>query len=253
MQILEVDRLSKEFTMHLREGARVPGFSDISFTLEEGTFLGIRGPSGIGKSSLLKCIYRTYTPSSGAIWFSPVGNDASSGYTARPGERVDLASADEHEIIGLRKREIGYISQFFHVIPRITTVRTVAKVLRSLGHGERESEDRAKELLARLRIPESLWNLFPSTFSGGEKQRVNIICAAVREPRLLLLDEPTASLDAASAEEVMRLIEELKEQGTAMIGVFHNPDHLVRLSDVVFPMPLHADSVQEEARYAQAD
>lgn len=285
MEILRVEHLSKTFTMHLRDDARVAGFHDVSFSVAAGRFLGISGPSGIGKSSLLKCIYRTYTPTSGAIWYVPEADSrnpgpaptasvapdpASSTGQAPPsldstaaasggpsqttvhGEApaaVDLARLNEHAIIALRRREIGYISQFFHVIPRVTTLRTVTKVLRSLGHEEGDAEERARELLARLRIPESLWNLFPSTFSGGEKQRVNIICAAVRRPRLLLLDEPTASLDRESADEVMRLIEELRADGTAMIGVFHNPDHLARLSDEVFTMPEHT-SAPAEARQA---
>lgn len=241
MDILRVEDLSKTFTMHLRDDARVAGFRNISFSVAPGRFLGISGPSGIGKSSLLKCIYRTYTPTSGSIWYMPEIDPGLAASAPTDSRAVDLATLDEHAIIALRKREVGYISQFFHVIPRVTTLRTVTKVLRSLGHDEREADERARELLARLRIPESLWNLFPSTFSGGEKQRVNIICAAVRRPRLLLLDEPTASLDRESADEVMRLIEELRAQGTAMIGVFHNPDHLARLSDEVFAMPAHEE------------
>lgn len=223
--ILRCVDVSKEFLMHLRGGKRIVGFEDISLSVARGRFLGVQGRSGIGKSSLLKCIYRTYLPDSGQMWYR--GSDGV----------IDLAAAGDHEILALRKREIGYISQFFHVIPRITALETIRKVVRSMGHDEAESTERAVALLKRLRIPEPLWEMFPSTFSGGEKQRINIIHAVVWKPRLLLLDEPTASLDAAAAEEVLSLIEELKFEGTAMIGVFHDTDTLMRLSDDVFEMP----------------
>jgi alpha-D-ribose 1-methylphosphonate 5-triphosphate synthase subunit PhnL len=223
--VIRCEALSKTFLMHMRGGTRIEAFRDVSFTLAEGQFLGVSGPSGSGKSSLLKCLYLTYLPSSGAIW-----------YTDSRSETRDLAATDEHAILSLRRQEIGYVSQFFPVIPRISALNTIANGMVARGFARPESEERARELLARLGIPRALWDMFPSTFSGGEKQRVNIIHAIIAQPRLLLLDEPTASLDAASAREAVSLILELKEHGTAMIGVFHDVELLSRLSDRLIEM-----------------
>ena len=223
--MMRCEALSKTFLMHMRGGTRIEAFRDVSFTLAEGQFLGVSGPSGSGKSSLLKCLYRTYLPSRGAIW-----------YTDGSAETRDLAATDEHVILALRRQEIGYVSQFFPVIPRVSALNTIANGMVARGFPRPESEERARELLARLAIPRALWDMFPSTFSGGEKQRINIIHAIIAQPRLLLLDEPRASLDAASAREAVSLILELKEQGTAMIGVFHDAALLSRLSDQLIEM-----------------
>lgn len=223
--MIRIETLSKSFMMHVRGGARIDAFSDVSFSVAAGEFLGVSGPSGSGKSSLLKCLYRTYLPSSGAIWYTDAG-----------AETRNLAVEDEHVILGLRRLEIGYISQFFPVIPRVSALDTIANSMVARGRPRAESAERARDLLARLSIPRPLWDMFPSTFSGGEKQRINIIHAVIAEPRLLLLDEPTASLDAASAREAVALILELKKQGTAMIGVFHDTALLARLSDSVVEM-----------------
>jgi alpha-D-ribose 1-methylphosphonate 5-triphosphate synthase subunit PhnL len=209
----------------MRGGTRIEAFRDVSFAVAEGQFLGVSGPSGSGKSSLLKCLYRTYLPTTGAIW-----------YTDGRSETRDLAATDEHVILDLRRQEIGYVSQFFPVIPRISALNTITNGMVARGFPRADSEERARELLARLGIPRALWDMFPSTFSGGEKQRINIIHAIIAQPRLLLLDEPTASLDAASAREAISLILQLKERGTAMIGVFHDTVLLSRLSDHIIEM-----------------
>jgi len=212
--------LSKTFHMHIRGGTRIEAFRDVSFSVAPGEFLGVSGPSGSGKSSLLKCLYRTYLPSAGAAW-----------YTSAAGRELDLAHEDEHAILALRRLEIGYISQFFPVIPRVSALDTIANSAVARGLSRHDSLARARELLERLSIPRPLWDMFPSTFSGGEKQRINIIHAVIAQPRLLLLDEPTASLDVASAAAAVSLILELKQKGTAMIGVFHDKVLLARLSD----------------------
>jgi alpha-D-ribose 1-methylphosphonate 5-triphosphate synthase subunit PhnL len=223
--VVRCEGLSKTFHMHVRGGAALEAFRDVSFTLEPGEFLGIGGPSGAGKSTLLRCIYRTCIPSAGAIWYT----DSS----ARP---VDLAAADEHEILALRRREMGCVSQFFSVIPRVSALDTVVNDLVSRGTLRATAVERARDLLERLGIPRHLWDMYPSTFSGGEKQRINIIRAVAVRPRLLLLDEPTASLDAAAAFEAVALFRELKSQGTAMIGVFHDRALLMSLSERVLEM-----------------
>ena len=232
--MLSCEGLTKEFQMHIRGGKRITAFRDVSFAVQAGEFLGISGPSGAGKSSLLKCIYRTYRPSAGTL-----------RYTDAQGSRHDLAGADEHTLMRLRKLEIGSISQFFHVIPRISALETITNAAAARGFDRGESKERAQELLLRLGIPPSLWDMFPSTFSGGEKQRINIIHAVIAAPRLLLLDEPTASLDPASAREALALIRELKREGTAMIGVFHDHRVLSELSDSLLELntiPLGGDA-----------
>lgn len=225
--MLYVNYLSKEFIMHIRNGKKIVSFKDISFELKKGEFLGLVGPSGIGKSSLLKCIYRSYIPTMGDIW-----------YRTSHDEDINLAKADEHTILKLRRTDIGYISQFFHIIPRVPAKEVISGALRQRGFCMEESDYIAEEYLMRVGIPQDLWEMYPSTFSGGEKQRLNIIHAIVTRPRLLLLDEPTASLDANTKTQVIDLINELKEQGTSMIGVFHDRDTLTRLSDKELDMKL---------------
>ncbi|MCL2497848.1 MAG: ATP-binding cassette domain-containing protein, partial [Symbiobacteriaceae bacterium] len=181
--MIELDRLSKEFTMHIRNSLILNSFQGVSFTAEAGSLLAITGPSGIGKSSLLKCIYRTYLPSSGAVY-----------YQCADSALINLAQADEQEIIRLRAKEIGYVSQFFHVLPRISALQILVEPLLQQGWELAAAEERASELLAYVGLERELWQIYPSTFSGGEKQRLNILHAIITEPRLLLLDEPTASL-----------------------------------------------------------
>ena len=230
--MLHVIGLSKEFLMHIRGGKKIVSFRNVSFSLKKGEFLGLTGPSGIGKSSLLKCIYRTYIPTAGKIL-----------YTTEPGEIVNLADADEHAILDLRESEIGYISQFLHVIPRVSAFDVIAGALASKGFNRRLCEEKAGEYLRRVGIPQTLWEMYPSTFSGGEKQRLNIIHAIISKPRLLLLDEPTASLDANTKREVIALIEDLKKEGTSMIGVFHDHETMKKLADI--QLNLEADCYQE--------
>ncbi|HEY9594531.1 MAG TPA: ATP-binding cassette domain-containing protein [Spirochaetia bacterium] len=223
--LVRCEGLAKTFRMHVRGGATLGAFRDVSFTLDRGEFLGVAGPSGAGKSTLLRCVYRTCIPTAGRIWYTDAGR------------RVhDLATADEHDVLGLRRGEIGYVSQFFSVIPRVSALDTVVDDMVARGAARAEGEQRARELLERLRIPRHLWDMYPSTFSGGEKQRINIIRAISMKPRLLLLDEPTASLDAATALEAVALFREMKTQGTAMIGVFHDRALLKSLSDGILEM-----------------
>jgi alpha-D-ribose 1-methylphosphonate 5-triphosphate synthase subunit PhnL len=223
--MLEIDGLSKEFIMHTRQDARIDGFSGVSLTLSAGQLIAVTGPSGAGKSSLLKCVYRTYTPTSGRAVY----------HTAN-GRRVDLAGAPPFEIIRLRNAEIGYVSQFFSVIPRVSVLEILIHTQTARGVLPAAARERAIELLEKVGIQENLWNMYPATFSGGEKQRLNIVNALITSPRLLLLDEPTASLDARSKEWIMGLILALKRQGTAMLGVFHDEAAIRALADSRYEM-----------------
>lgn len=219
--MLEIRNLSKRFVLHMQGGIEVEALRDVSFRVGPGEFVGLSGPSGAGKSTLLKCVHRTYLATSGSVLYR----------SSSLGE-IDLAAAAEADVIRLRRVEIGMVSQFLRVIPRVPAIDLVAEPLRHRqGMGEEDAARRAAELLARLRIPRPLWNAYPATFSGGEQQRVNIARAVGWEPRLLLLDEPTASLDRASAGTALELLAELRDKGCTMLGIFHDPELLGRIAD----------------------
>jgi len=221
--MLEVQQLRKTFTLHLLGGKGITGVSNVSFQVGRGEALVLKAASGEGKSSILKCIHRTYLPTAGRILF----DSASMGV-------VDLATLDDHGMIRLRKTEIGYVTQFLNVVPRVATVDIVAEPLVESGTAPARARQRAREYLRRLRIPADLLDAYPGTFSGGEQQRVNIARAVIRRPRLLLLDEPTASLDPASTAVVLEMLQELKAQGTGMVAVFHDLNTAGRIADTVY-------------------
>ena len=223
MSLLAVTRLTKHFSSALHNTRpSLTAFRDLSFELDAGRMLGLAGSSGAGKSSILKCIHRTYIPSSGDVWF----------LSAEEG-RINLATAGDQQVLRMRRREIGYVSQFLHVIPRVAAVDVVADPLIQRGVARARAHRAAAEWLERLHIPERLWNAYPSTFSGGEQQRVNLARTFIANPRLLLLDEPTASLDAATASLVVAVLRELKDQGAGIIGVFHDRPLLRSIADEV--------------------
>lgn len=220
---LTVDNLAKHFTLHIRGGIVVKGFSNISFELKKGEFLALSGSSGSGKSSILKSIYRTYIPSYGNIF-----------YYSESGKVTNLATANESTILKLRKTEIGYVSQFLRVLPRVTAIDVVAQPLKNLGEYEKKAQEKAAELLNFFGIREELLNISPLTFSGGEQQRVNIAQGVIAPKNLLLLDEPTASLDPENAEKVIIKLLEVKRKGTSLIGIFHNKDIIEKISDKIY-------------------
>lgn len=223
--MLKLVNLSKEFKMHIRNGLVIESFKDISFTAPDGKLLAITGASGIGKSTLLKCIYRTYKPTKGSII-----------YKNNNGMEVNLAKADDQTILRLRKKEIGYVSQFLNVIPRITAMEILTNRLVSKTVSIAEAKELAEYYLDKVKISKNLWDMYPSTFSGGEKQRLNILLALAAKPKLLLLDEPTASLDANSKEIIFELILGAKNPGTTMVAVFHDQDAINALADYRFDM-----------------
>ena len=181
--ILQVDGFGKHFQLH-EQGKLIPSSYDVSFSVRSGQLTALIGPTGAGKSSVLKGIYRSYLPSAGRIL-----------YRNAMGHELDLALASEHQILELRRREIAFVTQFLHCLPRQSTLDVVAQPLFSLGVSRDESRRRAAELLFAMNLPERLWSVSPATFSGGERQRVNLARGFIAKPRLLLLDEPTASLD----------------------------------------------------------
>jgi len=214
---LVITDLHKDFTLHNQNGTRIPVFKGLNAEIKVGESVAIIGPSGQGKSSLLKLIYGTYQAQMGSI------------RVLHEGKPFNVIGAQPHEILALRRSTIGYVTQFLRCIPRIAAEDVVAGPLRERGIAIEIARANARELLARVNIPERLWRLPPMTFSGGEQQRVNIARGFAAHFPILLLDEPTASLDAENRARVMTLIADAKAKGSTIIGVFHHADerHLV--------------------------
>jgi alpha-D-ribose 1-methylphosphonate 5-triphosphate synthase subunit PhnL len=216
---IQLQGVAKSFVLHLRGGSRLPVVADVGFAVMPGECVVLGGPSGAGKSSVLKMIYGNYRTGEGRV-------------LVRDGEGVvDVASADPRRILALRRRTMAYVSQFLRVIPRVATLDVVAEPFIDDGCEAAEARMRAGELLARLNLPERLWGLPPATFSGGEQARVNIARGFAPARPILLLDEPTASLDAANRAVVVDLVAEKKRAGTAILGIFHDEEVRDRIAD----------------------
>lgn len=222
--MLELRDLSKSFELHHQHGARLNVLRGLDLRLHAGECVVLSGPSGAGKSTLLRVIYANYRPSYGAVH-------------VRHAERwLDLAKATPHEVLDVRRRTLGYVSQFLRVIPRVPTLDIVAEPLLQMGADPQEARQRAADLLRRLNVPERLWQLPPGTFSGGEQQRVNIARGLIVPRPVLLLDEPTASLDADNRAVVAELLAEARAGGSAVLGIFHDEDMRERVATRLFPM-----------------
>lgn len=213
--MIRIQNLSKSFTLHNQGGAVIPVMAGAALSVARGECVGLTGPSGAGKSTLMRMVHGNYLVAGGSL---RVGG-------------LDLAAAAPREIIALRRETLGYVSQFLRVVPRVPTLEVVADPLLALGVPAGQARDRAAALLGRLNIPERLWSLSPTTFSGGEQQRVNIARGFVHAYPALLLDEPTASLDMGNRDVVLRLIEEAKARGAAILGIFHDEAARARVCD----------------------
>ncbi|MBH5371876.1 phosphonate C-P lyase system protein PhnL [Bradyrhizobium glycinis] len=222
--MIDIADAGKTFTMHLQGGIELPVVRGVTFQVNPGECVVLSGPSGAGKSSILKMIFGNYRCDSGRI-----------GIRHR-GKVVDLATAEPRQVLNIRRSTIGYVSQFLRAVPRVATIDVVAEPLIVNGMSRADAQARAGELLHRLNIPERLWQLPPATFSGGEQQRVNIARGFISDLPILLLDEPTASLDAANRAVVVELVAEKKRQGVAMVAIVHDDEirHLIadRIVDV---------------------
>jgi alpha-D-ribose 1-methylphosphonate 5-triphosphate synthase subunit PhnL len=192
-------------------------FEDISFDLYQGEFLLLRGHNGAGKSTLLRTIWRSYLPVAGQVL-----------YASSHGE-IDLANAADVDIALLRREEIGFVTQFLNARPRVAAQDIVAEPLRLAGATQAEALDQARHWLDQFGVRPELWRAYPSTFSGGEQQKVNLARALILPQKLLLLDEPTASLDVGARAALVRRLADLKSQGVAIIGVFHHPGDVAEL------------------------
>ena len=213
--MIHVENVSKSFTLHNQDAAVIDVMSNASLDVLPGECVALVGVSGSGKSTLMRMIYGNYLTRSGRI-------DVCG---------LNVTRAEPREILDLRRRTLGYVSQFLRVVPRVPTIDVVAEPLLRVGVAEQEARVRAEMMLRRVNLPERLWGLSPTTFSGGEQQRVNVARGFIHAYPALLLDEPTASLDGANREVVLSLIEEAKERGAAIVGIFHDVEARDRVCD----------------------
>jgi alpha-D-ribose 1-methylphosphonate 5-triphosphate synthase subunit PhnL len=219
--MIEIESAEKTFIMHLQGGVELPVVRGVSFQVKAGECVVLSGPSGAGKSSILKMIFGNYRCDGGRIGIR------------HEGAVIDLATAEPRQVLSVRRATIGYVSQFLRAVPRVATIDVVAEPLVVNGMARAEARERAGGLLRRLNIPERLWALPPSTFSGGEQQRVNIARGFISDLPVLLLDEPTASLDAANRAVVVELIDEKKRADVAMVAIVHDDEIRQLIADRV--------------------
>ncbi|MDY7560825.1 phosphonate C-P lyase system protein PhnL [Pseudomonas sp. CCC3.2] len=233
--LIEVRDLSKTFTLHQQNGVVLNVLDGLSFTVSAGECLVLHGQSGAGKSTLLRTLYGNYLPAGGSIRL------------CHAGEWLELVGAQPREILAVRQQTLGYVSQFLRVIPRVASLDVVMEPALARGWTKEKAKARAEHLLSRLNIPQRLWQLAPSTFSGGEQQRINIARGFMVEWPVMLLDEPTASLDDTNRQVVLELMQEAKAAGAALIGIFH--DHTAReaVADRHLDMTPSAVIIQETA------
>ena len=237
--LLRVEGLTKTFRMYHLD-SMLHAFEGVSFDLHEGEFLLLRGHNGAGKSTLLRTIWRSYLPVRGHVW-----------YRSSHGE-IDLANAADVDIALLRREEIGFVTQFLNARPRVAAQDIVAEPLLLAGTSQAEALEQARHWLDQFGVRPELWRAYPSTFSGGEQQKVNLARALILPQKLLLLDEPTASLDVGARAALVRRLSDLKAQGVAIIGVFHHPGDVAELitREINLNTKVVADQSEEEEHVA---
>ena len=226
--MIHVQNVSKTFVLHQQNGVHLPVLQNASLKVNSGKCVVLHGHSGSGKSTLLRSLYANYLPDEGHI------------HVRHGDEWVDLVQAPARKVRDVRRTTIGWVSQFLRVIPRVPALEVVMQPLLDLGVPRDTCAAKAASLLTRLNVPERLWRLAPSTFSGGEQQRVNIARGFIVDYPILLLDEPTASLDAKNSAAVIELIEEAKARGAAIVGIFHDDAVRDRVADRLHPMGITA-------------
>ncbi len=234
MGVIEVSKLTKRFRLHTQGRTEIPVFEDYSFQVDPGESVALAGPSGAGKSTLLRLLYGNYRVDRGEI------------RVMHRGGVIDLAEAVPREVLAVRLWTVGYVSQFLRVVPRVPALHVVTEPLRARGVDAPEAEHRAAELLMRLRIPRRLWSLSPTTFSGGEQQRINLARGFAATYPVMLLDEPTASLDARNRATVVEMIQEANQSGCAVIGIFHDDDVRKRIAGRTVTI---SPSIRTESRH----
>jgi alpha-D-ribose 1-methylphosphonate 5-triphosphate synthase subunit PhnL len=231
-RVLDIEGLGKGFTLH-HLGTEIGAFRDVSFTLDAGEFVLLRGANGAGKSTLLRTLHRAYLPRAGLARFHSAHGP------------IDLARAADIDIAHLRRTEIGFVTQFLTARPRVSAEAIVAEPLRLAGEAPEAALHRARAALAAFGVKPELWRAYPTTFSGGEQQKVNLARGLILPRKLLLLDEPTASLDAEARAALVARLAELKGAGTAMIGVFHHPGDVAALIDRIVDLTPEDPDIEE--------
>ena len=226
--MLRTEQLAKSFTLHLQGGLRLPVLQGVDLVVHEGECVVLSGPSGAGKSTLLRSLYGNYRAEGGRI------------LVRHGGEWVDLAGADPRTVLAVRRDTLGYVSQFLRVVPRVPALDVVAEALLGRGVAPDEARERARATLLRLNVPTRLHPLPPATFSGGEQQRVNLARGFLAGHPVLLLDEPTASLDAENRAVVVALVAEARARGAAILAIAHDEDTRAAIATGVFPIPAGA-------------
>lgn len=222
---IAAEDIRKTFVLHLQGGMQLKVLSRLNLTIQAGECVAISGPSGTGKSTLLRVLYANYRPDHGKVWIH------------HRGEWLDLFAAKPYQILEIRRETIGYASQFLRVIPRVPALEIVMEPLRNLGYSPEECRFRAEALLRRLNIPERLWTVSPTLFSGGEQQRINLARSFIHPFPILLLDEPTAALDDQNRAVVIELIQEAKARGAAVVGAFHDREVKEAVTTRSYHMP----------------
>jgi len=234
--LIEVRDLSKTFTLHQQNGVVLNVLRGLSFSVRAGECLVLHGHSGAGKSTLLRTVYGNYRPAGGSI------------RVQHQHAWLELVGAEPREVLAVRQQTLGYVSQFLRVIPRVATLDVVMEPALARGWSREQAQARAEHLLSRLNIPQRLWQLAPGTFSGGEQQRVNIARGFMVPWPVMLLDEPTASLDDSNRQVVLELINEAKGAGAALIGIFHDRQAREAVSDRLLDMTPQEQSVHLTAK-----
>ncbi|MGK7921854.1 MAG: phosphonate C-P lyase system protein PhnL [Trichodesmium sp.] len=216
-ELLKAESVEKSFTLHNQGGVKLSVLQNISLSLKSGECIGLSGKSGSGKSTFMRCLYANYRVNQGSVWVK------------HKSSWVDLSKLAPHEILEVRKMTIGYVSQFLRVIPRVPALEVAAEPLLELGISPEIAHKKVAELFEILNLPKRLWHLSPTTFSGGEKQRVNLARALAVDYPILLLDEPTSALDTVNTEVIIELLEKRKLHGCGLIGIFHDEQVRLRL------------------------
>jgi alpha-D-ribose 1-methylphosphonate 5-triphosphate synthase subunit PhnL len=222
--LLRTEALAKGFTLHLRGGLRLAVLDSVDLSVDAGECVVLSGPSGAGKSTLLRSLYGNYRADTGRILVQHLGRT------------VDIASADPRTILAVRHHTMAYVSQFLRVVPRVPALDIVAEALLGREPSADAAREQAAAMLLALNIPRRLHSIPPATFSGGEQQRVNLARGFITDHPILLLDEPTASLDADNRAVVVRMIQQAKARGTAIVAICHDLDVREQIADRLFPV-----------------